>query len=621
MADGYWGKVLWVDLNKKESRVEELIPTWKNHYIGGEGFGVRLLFDSLPPGIDPLGPENLLMFTTGPLTGTRAPTAGRTAIVFKSPLTGTIGASNVGGFWAPAFKRCGFDMLVVSGKAEQPVYLWITDNNVEIRDAAAVWGKTLNESEEILRKEVENEKAVVAAIGPAGENLSLISAIMVDAHRAAGRGGPGAVMGSKNLKAVVCWGEKPVPVADSEALSEAARQARHELDAEDFVRDELKPFGTPSFTDSINALGILPTRNWQFNSFDAMEKIGHQAYHETLKVKPWPCWGCPIACGRHTVIQTGPFAGMAGGGPEYETIAAFGSKCGIDDLNMITAANHAANDLGLDIISTGQVIATAMEWMEKGVITKEQTGGVDLSFGNAQAMFDMVKAIAYRQGFGDLLANGSYRAAEMIGGDAMKYVMHVKKMEMAADGVYASKGEAISHMASERGACHLRPYASTIDAFGYVEPELGINTKASPTEDGNKAWFKPLKELSMSTNLLGVCLFASITLAVKPSTWARLLSAATGKPWTKEELLKVSERVINLERVYNAREGFDRKDDTLPERFQKEPGKDGIGEGQLVNAPYLLDQYYQMMGWDSIKGLPTPQKLKELDLEDLLPYV
>jgi aldehyde:ferredoxin oxidoreductase len=277
--------------------------------------------------------------------------------------------------------------------------------------------------------------------------------------------------------------------------------------------------------------------------------------------------------------------------------------------------------MGLDVISTGQVIATAMEWWEKGLIGSQDTGGIQLEFGNADAMVEMVKCIASRQGFGDVLALGSYRAAEKLGSEAMKYVMHVKKMEMAADGVYASKGEAITHMTSERGADHLRPYASVVDAFGYIEPELGITEKAQPTEDGNKGWYKPLKELSMATNLLGVCLFASITLAVKPSTWAQALSAATGITWSKDDLLRAAERVINLERVFNAREGFTRKDDTIPQRFVTEPGRDGIGAGQVVNPDYLLDQYYDMMGWDKNTGWPTPEKLKSLNLEELIPIL
>ncbi len=617
MLKGYMGKGLVVDLSKGETKTVEIPDKIMKDYVGGEGFGVRILFDNLKPKTDPFSPENLLIFTTGPLTGTSAPTSGRLCVVFKSPLTNTIGASNVGGYFAPTLKKCGYDVLVIKGRAEEPVYLWIHDDNVEIRKASHLWGKGVEETEETILKEVGNEKAVVASIGIAGEKLSRIAAIMFNSHRAAGRGGPGAVMGSKNLKAIAVYGTKEIAVADKSALNSAAKKARAELEEEDFVREELKVYGTPSFTDAINGLGILPTKNWQHTMFDAMDKIGNKAYHEKLNVKAWHCYGCPIGCGRYTEIPEGPYRGMKGGGPEYESIAAFGSKCMVDDLYAITAANHKANDYGLDIISTGQVIATAMEWYEEGIITKDDTDGIELSFGNADAVVKMVDKIARREGLGDLLAEGSLRAAQKIGKGAEQYVMHVKGMEMAADGVRASKGEAISHMTSERGADHLRPYASAVDAFGYREKELGITYDISPVEDGNKAWVKPLKELSMATNLLGVCLFASITLAVKGSTWAELLSGATGNTYSLQDLLLASERVINLERLYNAREGFDKKDDRLPERFLKEKAKEGPGKGQIVDVETLLKEYYNSMGWDLNTGLPTQEKIKQLGIEDI----
>jgi aldehyde:ferredoxin oxidoreductase len=564
---------------------------------------------------DPLDAVQPIIFATGPLTGTAAPCSGRCCVVFYSPATGTLGAANAGGHFAPALKKAGWDHLVIIGKADSPLYLYINNDRVEFRDAAGLWGQGVTKTEDTIKAELGVRGLQVASIGPAGEKGVKFAAILTDKHRAFGRGGPGASMGSKLLKAIAVKGTSRLPIADREALKEAAVYAREELFAEAFVRDELQPYGTPSFYDAINALGLLPTKNWQRTEFpESVGKLTHEAYHEILDVKPYACFGCPIACGRSTTIKEGKYAGMHGGGPEYETAAAFGSKCMVTDINVVAAANHIANDLGLDVISTGQAIATAMEWYEQGVLTKEHTGGLELTWGNGDAVVEAVKLIGQRQGLGDLLALGVKGAAEILGPQAERAAIHVKGLEMPADGIRASKAEAIVHATSARGADHLRPFASTVDAFGYREPELGIVDDISYLEDGNKSWVKPLQELSMATNVLGVCLFASITIAVKASTWARLTSAAVGYPISKDELLLVAERVINLERMVNARFGFDRKDDVLPRRFAEEPAPDGRGKGQVVNLPVALDSYFESMGWDQRTGLPTPEKLASLGL-------
>jgi len=612
----YMGKIAFVDLTHGKVVIKDLPRDWITMFIGGEGFGAKILWDMLPPKLNPLSPMNILAFTTGPLTGTMAPASGRTSIVFKSPLSGTFGASNVGGYFAPKLKLAGFDVLIVTGRAKKPTYLWVHDGTIEIRDAAHVWGLDVEETTSKLLKET-HEKASVACIGPAGENLVLYASVMVDKGRAAGRGGVGAVMGSKNLKAVVAYGEGEIKVHDEKRFREFVEKALKEIKAEAFTSQLLSKYGTPAFTKAINDVGILPTLNWQRTTFEAISEVDHEAYHKKLEVKPWPCYRCPIACGRYTKIPTGKYASEEGHGPEYEAIAAFGTKCGVSDIYSIAMANYLCNRLGLDVISTGQVIATAMEWFERGIIDKEVTDGIELRFGNGDAVVEIVKKIAFRDGFGDLLAEGSYRAALKIGKGAINYVMHVKGMEMPSDGIRASKGEVLSHAASERGADHLRPYASAIDAFGYIEPELGITEKKDPLKDTDKAWVKPFKEYSMLYNMLGLCYFMGILIAVKPSTLAGLFSAATGIEMDKDKLLKAAERVINLERAFNAREGFTRKDDTIPERFLREPAPDGRGKGQVVNLKVILDEYYESMGWDKETGLPTVRKLKELGLEDV----
>lgn len=609
--------MLIIDLSNENSHIEDIPEEWFKDYVGGEGTAVRLLYDHMRIDKDPLDEMQPLIFSTGPLTGTSAPSSGRWNVVFYSPATGTIGASNCGGRLAPQIKRAGYDMIMIKGKAKNPTYLSIIDDQIRFHDASNVWGKGVSDTEDIIRDELDDNKVKIASIGQAGENKVMFASIMDDKHRAAGRGGAGAVMGSKNLKAIAIRGNQEIPTADKEKLKEESKKAREELFNEAFVRDELKPYGTPSFYDSIDDLGMLPTKNWQNTTFpDGREYLNHKAYHETLEVKAYACSGCPIACGRHTVIKEGRYKGKSGGGPEYETVAAFGSKCLVKDLNEIAMANYAANDAGMDVISAGQVIATAMEWYDEGIITKEDTDGIDLTWGNGEAVIELVKKIAERDGFGDVLADGVMRGAEKYGENAERAAMHVKGLEMAADGVRSAKSEGVVHAVSPRGADHLRPWAPTIDSFGYRDEELGITGEdIDNLEDGNKWWIKPFQELSMATNMLGVCLFTVITLANKASTYAGLLSTATGEEYSKDDLLKAAERVINMERMINVSLGFEREDDSLPERFLKEEAPDGRGQGQTVDLDKALDSYYDSMGWDIETGIPTPEKLEELGLD------
>jgi aldehyde:ferredoxin oxidoreductase len=611
---GYMGKVLMVDLSKGSTEVREVPASWYEDFIGGEGLAVRLFYDYVDPSRDPYDPETPLILATGPLNGTAAPEGGRLVVVFRSPASNTLGIANVGGHFAPALKKAGYDLLLVKGKAPKPVWLRIQDDRVSIEDASAIWGKRVSPTEDYVREKMGG-KAQVISIGPAGENLVRFSSLMTQKHRAAGRGGGGAMFGSKNLKAIGVVGTREVAVADPQALKAAAEKAREQIQAEGFTAGLLKPFGTPGFYNAISATGTLPTKNWQRTTYpESHAVLGHEAYHKTLEVKPYACAQCYIACGRKTTIKEGPYAGQSGGGPEYETLGAFGSKCLINDVSAVAKLGYDCNELGLDTISAGQILATAMEWFDRGILTKEETGGLEITWSNVPVALEIVRKMAYREGIGDLLAEGSKRAAEKLGGDAIDYAFQVKGLEMASCGVRASKGEAVVHATSPRGADHLRPYASVIDAFGYLDEELGIKEKQNPLEDGNKAWVKPLQELSMATNLLGACLFASICLAVKGSTWAALYSAVTGRPLSLQDLLKAAERVINMERKINSRYGFDRKEDNLPKRLLKEPAADGVGEGQVVDLDKALDSYYDAMGWDIATGLPKLAKLKELNL-------
>jgi aldehyde:ferredoxin oxidoreductase len=614
----YTGKILNIDLTNSKHWIDDLPENWIKNYIGGEGFGTLYLAENLKSRIDPLSKDNKLLFICGPLTDTKAPCSGRTVVMFKSPLTGTISASNAGGAWAPQLKRAGYDMLVIHGCAQKPTYIFINDEEIHLYSAEKLWGRDTHETERLIREEIDNSKAEVTSIGIAGEKKVRYATVMMGRDHAAGRGGGGAVMGSKNLKAIAVYGSSlPLTPHNPERFNENVKEAIQDLHNEAFVREEMMKFGTPSFFDAMNDLGLVPAYNWQHTTTDFNQYLGHQAYHEKLDVQQDRCYNCPIGCVRKTTIPEGKYKGLSGSGPEYETVAAYGQKLGNTDLHSITAANYISNNLGLDVISTGQVIATAMEWYEKGIINKEATDGLDLTWGNSEAIVKLVERIAYRQGdFATLLGEGSLRAAQTLGGEAIKYVMHVKGQEMAADGVRASKAEALSHMISPRGADHLRPYGATIDAFGYVEEELGVKEQVNPLSEENKDWVKPLEELSMSTNLLGVCLFASITIAIKGKRWAELFSNATGLSYTYADLFKVSERVINLERLFNIREGFTRKDDYLPERFSQESAEEGPGKGQVVDQERLLDLIYTVKGWDK-QGIPTKEKLKELGLTEI----
>ncbi len=617
--NGNWNIALVVDLTTRKIARRPIPADWNRDYIGGEGTGVRLFADLVDYDKAPLDPSQPVIFAVGPLTGTAAPSSGRTVLVFRSLTSGGLGLANVGGQLSPPIKKAGYDLIAFVGKASNPVYVVIDDDDVRIVDAPELWGKGVHDTEDAIKGSLEGKGWQLASIGQAGENGVAFSCVVTDKERAAGRGGGGAAMGSKNLKAMAVRGTKTLPLADPEGLKEIAKKAREELLNEEFVKDELKPFGTPSFYDSISVLGLLPTKNWQRQSWpESIDKIGHAAYHSTLDVKPYACSGCPVACGRKTTIKEGPYAGESGGGPEYETLGAFGSKCLVDNVNDIAKASYVCNDLGMDTISAGQVIAVAMEWWEKGIISAADTDGLELTWGNGAIFPELLRKMAYREGFGALLAEGSKRAAEKLGGDAGDYSMTVKGLELASCGVAGSKGEAISHAVSPRGADHLRPYASVVDAFAYRNEELGITEDVDFLDDGNKAWVKPFMELSMATNQMGVCLFTVITLAVQPSTWAALLTAATGETWTKEDLLRSAERVIDLERLVNAKFGFTRADDTLPKRLLTEPAADGRGEGQVVDLETALDSFYTAMGWDLVTGLPTAETIERLGLVDVV---
>jgi len=601
MAGGYAGRLLRVNLStgeiKKESIPEELLKK----FIGGRGLASKYLSEEIDPKVDPLSPENKLIFVTGPLTGTPAPTGGRYMVVTKGPLTGTIACSNSGGFWGAELKRAGYDMIILEGKAEKPVYLAIKDDDVQLKSAEHLWGLTTHETTDKILEEFGDSSARVACIGPAGENLVKFACVINDKHRAAGRTGVGAVMGSKNLKAIVVKGSGKVEVADPEKFKEVIREKIEKVRKNPVTGEGLPKLGTKVLDNIINENGLYPTRNFQTGVFEwTYEVCGEALVEKGYLVKNKACYACPIGCGRYTKLPNG----REGEGPEYETGWAFGAACGVKDLIAIVEANFLCNELGLDTISTGVTIACAMELFERGFIPKDDLAkGPEPRFGSSEAIVYYTKAIAYRQGFGDKLAEGSYRLASMYGHP--EYSMSVKRQELPAYDPRGAQGHALEYATSNRGGCHVRGYM--------ISPEiLGIPEKLDTQQvEGKAQWVKAFQDVTAVIDSAGLCLFSSFALDI--NDYRDLINAATGFDYSTEDLLKCGERIWNLERVFNLKAGIDPKEDTLPKRFLEEPLPEGPQKGAVVKLSQLLPEYYKVRGWDE-KGIPTDEKLKELEI-------
>lgn len=593
----YRGKVLRVSLAEKASRVEDLAAEKAKKYLGGRGLASKILFEEINPQAEPLSPENKIIFATGPLTGTPAPTGGRHMVVTKSPLTGAIACSNSGGYWGAEVKFAGYDLIIVEGKAAAPVYLKIEDDKVEIKDASHLWGKTVSEVTKLLENELPGSK--VLAIGPAGEKLSRIAAVINDYDRAAGRSGVGAVMGSKNLKAVVVKGSSRPEVFDSEQLKEVVSNATKKITDHPVTGAGLPAYGTAVLVNIINEHGIFPVKNFQESYFDKAEEISGETLAGKYLVKKEACYHCPIACGRYA--KTGK---VEGGGPEYETIWALGADCGVSDLAAVIEANFWCNELGLDTISAGATIATAMELYEKGYIKDEELDGLSLRFGDPAAIVEWTKRMGLRQGLGDKLAEGSYRLAAMYGVPELS--MSVKKQELPAYDPRGVQGHGLEYATSNRGGCHVRGYM--------ISPEvLGLPEKLDRfSVEGKAAWVKAFQDFTAVIDSLGLCLFTSFALGAQD--YAQLLNAAAGTDYTAETLLAAGDRIWNVEKLFNLKAGIDGSQDTLPRRLLEEGIPGGPSKGSVSRLPEMLPEYYKVRGWDE-KGIPTPEKMKELELD------
>ncbi len=616
---GLMGKILRVNLTDRNIFQEEIPEEMAKKYLGGRGLASKYLFDEVKPKISPLGPENKLIFMSGLLTGTLSPSAARYSVVAKSPLTHIWAQSNSGGRWGVDLKQSGFDGIIFEGISEKPVYLVIDDEEVELRDAGDLWGKNVSETTGMLKKTL-GEKFNVASIGVAGENLVKYAAIMNDLHRAAGRCGLGAVMGSKRLKAVAVKGRKEIKIADKKAFKEVSKK-QYDLLGENILGAGLQGYGTNLVLDIVNVCGGLPTRNWQTGVCSYTEEINGEALNEKVLVQAVGCFACPIKCGRDTEIKKGPYKGFKGEGPEYETVAIFGAMCDNSDLEAITMANYLCNDYGLDTISCGSTIAFTMECFEKGILTKDDAGGMEICFGDSETIVALVHKIAKREGVGNLLAEGTRVMAQRLGQGSERFAMNVKGLELPAYDSRAAKITGLAFATANRGGDHITGYVQgpTYLASPFLvieESEIKDPLIENPVE---AKVVKDLEDALTVFDAVGLCKFMGMTSDALEIT--RIIAAVTGWDFGVDAFRKIGERIYNLERAFNIREGLTRADDTLPRRLLEDPLPEGPAEGHVNNLDILLDPYYEFRGWDKTTGKPTPEKLSELGLDDVIGHI
>jgi len=613
---GYAGKVLRINLSKGSFSIEDLDMSLVRGLIGCLGVASKIMLEEVDPSVHPYSPENRLIFATGPLTGSTVPAGCKTAVISRSPLTGFWGEAIFSANCGIELKRAGYDMVIIEGRAEKPSYIWIHDGGVEIRDADGIWGMDTFTACKAIKGDL-GEDAAVVSIGPAGERLVRMASIISDNGRAAGRCGLGAVMGSKNLKAIAAKGSGRVEVADPDLLS----SLRGEI--VEITKERMKPFteyGTSRGVVAFEEMGNLPVKNWTKGRFPGAEKISGVRMAETILIDRRSCFACHVACGRYVRVSEGPYAPLEGYGPEYETIAALGSLCMNDNLEAIAKANDLCNRFGLDTISVGATIAFAMECYERGIITREDTGGIEIRWGDPEVIIRLVELIGRGEGFGAILGEGSMRAAKKIGKGAERYAMHVKGLEVPMHNPYRFKEMGLQYATSERGACHLRGL-SMLPARGVLIPDIGLDKRLDGfTIEGKAHVVKIMQDACRVVDALGICKFVVFFGGVPLGKLADLYTAVTGWRTTLEDLMRAGERIWMLQRLFNVRMGARRADDTLPRRFLEEPMADGAAQGQVVELEPMLREYYAERGLDE-DGKPKIEKLAELGLEFAIKYV
>jgi aldehyde:ferredoxin oxidoreductase len=610
---GYNGKVLRVNLSNNTIVTEEIDGPFCRKYLGGAGFVAYYLLKELKSHIDPLGPDNKLVFATGPLTGIKLSGSARHCVGAKSPLSNTIAKAEAGEFWGVELKYAGFDALIVEGKAARPVYISINDGQAAINDAAHLWGKNTKETQEIIRTELKDARVRVALIGPGGEKLVKYACIMHGLFDAAGRGGLGAVMGSKNLKAIAVRGHNPPPIKSPERVKEFREWLTANIEKVKMFQD----LGSGAYMTPYEASGNLPVRNFRDGLFPNAAAIEGKTIKETIRTGMDGCFGCIVRCKKVVKVDEPYAVDPAYGGPEYETLASLGSNCGIDNLKAICKGNELCNAYSLDTISTGLCISFAMECFEKGIITTKDTGGLEIRFGDAEIMLKLIELIAFRNGFGDVLADGTAVAAQKIGKSAGEYAMQVKGVELALHEPRLKAGLGLGYMVNPNGADHCMNIHDTLFA---KDPQmkdlhaLGILEGVPPEEMSPRkvTLFKAMQFL----RLLGDCLPVCMILPYNYRQLADLTSAVTGWDVDIPELTRTAERILTMMRLFNIREGFTEADDKLPARFFQ-PKTDGyLAQAKPDSAKFERAKryYYSLMGWDKQTGVPTTETIEDLGI-------
>lgn len=618
---GLFGKILRIDLSSGDFKEEKFSESYAKKFIGGKGLAIDILYKELEPGIDPLGSENKLIYALGPVNAVGIPGDVRFVVAGKSPLTGIWGEGNCSGFFADGLKKSGYDALIVEGVSEDPVYLWINDDEIEIKNASHLTGKWTADTENLIKKELGIKDAAIIAQGPASEKLVKISAVTHTAHRAAGRTGLGAVMGSKNLKAIASKGTKKVEVYNPDKVKELRDKIVKETFEAEFTV-VLREHGQAGFVNDLHNDGILPTRNFQSGVFEGHYNISGQAMTESILKKRESCPRCPVACKRVVEVKDGPYAPVLPeyGGPEYENAAALGSLLGIDNLEAVCRLNMLCNAYSLDTISTGVCIAWAMECYEKGILTKQDTDGLELNFGNADSAIKLTEKIALRDGFGDIFSDGLVKAAEKVGKGSEKFAVEIKGLEIPMHEPRGKKGLGVMYAVSNRGGCHMQSMHDPDIESPDMAPEIDI-TKPLNRLDTSKEKVLALKKTSDWTaviNSIGLCsnIYWFGSVYYRPIHQLEIINAVTGWNLSVDDYMKAGEMINTYCRAFNVREGITRKDDYLPPRLM-EPLQGGPTNGQRITQEELdsmLDNYYEICGWDQKTGIPTKKRLNELGL-------
>lgn len=603
---GVWGRLLEIDLNSGKSKVLTVPTSLYEKYIGGRGLGIRILYHMLPPQTDPLSPNNLLLFLTGPLTGTFATGSSKFVVITKSPLTHGWCDSYSSGRISLELKKAGYDGFIIRGKSNSPCYLRIDEKGTELREAKNFWGKDSFETEMKL-KEMEGDNSIgVSSIGPAGEKLVRFASINSDFYRQAGRGGVGAVMGSKNLKAIIVKGTKNIEIHNRRKMIELNREYYQRAQKSPVAQARMK-YGTPLTLNITHAGGILPTKNFQYGTWEkALGKIDSIGVSKNI-IRYKACVSCFTHCSFETRVSEGPYQGITIEGPEYETLGMFGSNLLIDSLPTIIQANHLCDQLGIDTISTGNVIGFVMECFQRGLISPKETEGFEIRFGDEENCLEAIKKIAFRQGFGDRMAEGVKRLSQEIGKDSERFAMHVKGLEFPAYEPRGAFGSGLSYAVSPRGACHRRAWPPAKEILGGYPPY---------TIEGKAIMIRDLYNENCILHSLLVCDMPAKFIPLSLKDYSQYLYAVTGETFTEEDFYNIAERIETLIRLFNNREGFTRKDDTLPYRTLYEPLPDGPARGQCIgeeNLNKMIDQYYELRGWDNW-GIPTEKTLQKYQL-------